>query len=167
MSVIIDTCVWSRFLRRKPIGVQIRLGEEVARLIRSDAVQLLGPIRQELLSGAQPDERFEQLREYLHFYPNLPLDEEDDERAASYYNLCRQRGVQGTANRFAHLCPVFCRHGLKVFPTDTDFESVRGLPSSQLHQRETETNRLGPLPQQQGSFGLVVHPLGCSATKTP
>jgi len=77
----------------------------VARLIRSDAVQLLGPIRQELLSGAQPDERFEQLREYLHFYPNLPLDEEDDERAASYYNLLPSKRSARDGYRFAHFVP--------------------------------------------------------------
>lgn len=50
---------------------------------------MLGPIRQELLSGAQPQERFEQLKEYLRFYPNLVTDEEDNENAAQYYNLCR------------------------------------------------------------------------------
>ena len=53
MTVIVDTCVWSRFLRRNrerndPLGV------EVTRLVRNDAVQMLGCIRQEILSGAQP-----------------------------------------------------------------------------------------------------------------
>ncbi|HTA29126.1 MAG TPA: hypothetical protein VK731_01500 [Candidatus Cybelea sp.] len=55
MNVIVDTCVWSRFLRRNRIPTD-PVVVEVARLIRADAVQLLGPIRQELLSGAQPDE---------------------------------------------------------------------------------------------------------------
>ena len=81
MRVIIDTCVWSRFLRRNRPSFD-SIAEEVTRLVRADAVQLIGPIRQELLSGAQPDERFEQLKDYLRFYPNLGLDEEDDERAA-------------------------------------------------------------------------------------
>ena len=40
---------------------------------------MIGPIRQELLSGAQPEKRFAQLKEYLRFYPNLPLNEEYDE----------------------------------------------------------------------------------------
>src|SRR4051812_42460755 len=95
VRVIVDTCVWSQFLRRKR-SIPDPVASEVARLVRSDLVQMIGPIRQELLSGAQPDERFEQLREYLRFYPNLPLDEEDDERAAGYYNLLRQRGLQAT-----------------------------------------------------------------------
>jgi predicted nucleic acid-binding protein len=115
----VDTCVWSRFLRRNRIHAD-PVAAEVARLVRADAVQLLGPIRQELLSGAQPDERFEQLREYLRFYPNLPLDEADDELAASYYNLCRQRGLQGTGTDLL-ICAAAVRHGLKIFTTDTDF----------------------------------------------
>jgi len=68
MNVIVDTCVWSRFLRRNRPESDL-VAEEVARLVRRDAVQLLGPIRQELLSGAQPDERFEQLRDYLTSNP--------------------------------------------------------------------------------------------------
>jgi predicted nucleic acid-binding protein len=120
MRVLVDTCVWSAFLRRgrtkdDPVAA------ELERLIRADAVVIVGPIRQELLSGAQPQDRFSQLKEYLRFYPNLPLDEEDDENAARYYNLCRGQGVQGTATDLL-LCAVAVRHGLRIFTTDTDFD---------------------------------------------
>ena len=127
MKVIVDTCVWSQFLRRnRPASDPV--AEEVARLVRRDAVQLLGPIRQELLSGAQPDERFEQLKEYLRFYPNLPLDEADDETAAGYYNRLRQRGLQSTGTDLL-ICAVAVRHGLKIFTTDTDFAAyARHIP---------------------------------------
>ena len=41
MKVIVDTCVWSRFLRcNRPATDPV--AEEVARLVRRDAVQLLG-----------------------------------------------------------------------------------------------------------------------------
>ena len=132
MKVIVDTCVWSRFLRRNG-----RFGDpiaaEVARLVRRDAVQLLGPIRQELLSGAQPDERFEQLKEYLRFFPNLPLDEEDDETAAAYYNRLRQKGVQGTGVDLL-ICAAAIRHGFKLFTTDTDFGAYAKHVPLKLHQ---------------------------------
>ena len=73
MNVIVDTCVWTRFLRRhRAASDPICL--EIERLVRHDTVQMLGCIRQELLSGAQPHERFEQLKEYLRFYPNLVTD---------------------------------------------------------------------------------------------
>lgn len=119
MNVLVDTCVWSRFLRQgtssdDPVAL------EVQRLIRADAVQIIGPIRQELLSGAQPQARFDRLKEYLRFYPNLPLDEDDDEQAADYYNTCRRHGIQATSIDLL-ICAVSVRHKLRIFSTDTDF----------------------------------------------
>lgn len=101
--------------------------------MRSDAVQLLGPVRQELLSGAQPDERFEQLKEYLRFYPNLSLDEQDDETAATYYNRLRQKGLQGTGTDLL-ICAAAIRHGLKLFTTDTDFFAYAKYLPLKLHR---------------------------------
>ncbi len=132
MNVIVDTCVWSRFLRRNRLSTD-PVAAEVARLVRADAVELMGPIRQELLSGAQPDERFEQLRDYLRFYRNLPLDEADDELAASYYNLCRQRGIQGTGTDLL-ICAAAVRRGLKIFTTDADFDSFATYLPIKLHR---------------------------------
>jgi len=121
MRVIVDTCVWTRFLRRDR-SQSDPVVKEVAKLIRADVIQMLGPIRQELLSGAQPQERFSQLKEYLRYYPNLPLDEEDDENAAHYYNVCRRHGVQGTGTDLL-ICAAAVRHELRIFTTDTDFDS--------------------------------------------
>lgn len=128
MTVILDTCVWTHFLRRNRERDDT-VCAEVRKLIRADAVRMLGPIRQEILSGAQPQERFERLKEYLRYFPNLPLDEEDDENSASYYNLCRSRGVQGTATDLL-ICAVAVRHGLGIFTTDGDFVSfAKCLPT--------------------------------------
>lgn len=127
MRVIVDTCVWTRFLRRNRPATD-PINAEVARLVRADAIQMLGSVRQELLSGAQPPERFDQLKEYLRFYPNLVTDEEDDENAASFYNLCRGKGVQGTATDLL-ICAVAVRHRLRIFTTDTDFDGfAKHLP---------------------------------------
>ena len=127
MRVLVDTCVWTRFLlRNRPTDDPI--SAEVAKLVRADAIQMLGSIRQELLSGAQPQERFDQLKEYLRFYPNLPLDEEDDETAANFYNLCRSKGVQGTSTDLL-ICAVAVRHRMRIFTTDTDFDGfAKHLP---------------------------------------
>ena len=131
MNVIVDTCVWSRFLRRnRPESDPV--AEEVARLVRRDAVQLLGPIRQELLSGARPDGRFEKLKEYLRFYPNLPLDEEDDETAAAYCNRLRRQGLQSSGTDLL-ICAVAARHGLKIFTSDTDFAAYAKHIPIKLH----------------------------------
>ena len=122
-----DTCVWTRFLRRNRPTDDPNCAE-VTTLVRADAVQMLGPIRQELLSGARPQERFDQLKDYLRFYPNLVTDEEDDENAASFYNVCRSKGIQGTSTDLL-ICAVAVRYGLRVFTTDTDFDSfAKHLP---------------------------------------
>jgi hypothetical protein len=132
LKVIVDTCVWSLFLRRnRPVADPV--AKEVERLVRSDAVQLLGPIRQELLSGAQSDDRFEQLKEYLRFYPNLALNEEDDETAASFYTRLRRRGLQGTGTDLL-ICAVTIRHGFKLFTTDNDFSGYAKYIPLKLHQ---------------------------------
>jgi predicted nucleic acid-binding protein len=127
----VDTCVWTRFLRRnRPTDDPICT--EVAKLVRADAIQMLGPIRQELLSGAQPQDRFDQLKEYLRFYPNLPLDEEDDENAASLYNTCRSKGVQGTSTDLL-ICAAAIRYRMLVFTTDTDFDALAKHVPIDLH----------------------------------
>jgi predicted nucleic acid-binding protein len=120
MKILVDTCVWTEFLRRNRVKTD-PLAAELERLIRADLVEMLGPIRQELLSGAQPQERFAQLKAYLRFYPNVPLDEEDDENAAHYYNLCRRHGVQGTSTDLL-ICAVAVRHNMGILTTDTDFD---------------------------------------------
>jgi predicted nucleic acid-binding protein len=132
VNVIVDTCVWSQFFRRNrppthPIAI------EVARLVRADLIQLIGPIRQEVLSGASPSEWFQQLKEYLRFYPNLPLDEEDDETAADYYNLLRAKGLQATATDLL-ICAVATRHQLKIFTTDLDFVTCAKYLPIKLHR---------------------------------
>ena len=132
MKVFVDTCAWAEFLRRSK-GSPGPVAQEVARLVGADAVRMLGAIRQELLSGARPDERFEQLRDYLRFFPNFPLDEEDYERAADCYNRLRQRGVAGSGTDLL-ICAVAVRHGLKIFTTDTDFASYAQHIPIKLHQ---------------------------------
>jgi predicted nucleic acid-binding protein len=132
VKVILDTCVWSRFLRRNR-SESDAVAAEVARLVRADVVQLIGPIRQELLSGARPTERFEQLKEYLRFFPNLHLDEADDETAASFSNRLRERGIQG-ADVDLIICAAAVRRGLKIFTTDGDFTDFAKHIPIKLHQ---------------------------------
>ena len=48
MKVLVDTSVWSLALRRKE---QCEIAEKLADLILSSLVVMIGPVRQELLSG--------------------------------------------------------------------------------------------------------------------
>jgi predicted nucleic acid-binding protein len=40
------------------------------------------------------------LRNNLRAFPNLPLDVEDYELAAEYFNICRRNGIQGANTDF-------------------------------------------------------------------
>jgi predicted nucleic acid-binding protein len=132
MNIIVDTCIWTRFLQRTR-SVADRAASELGRLIRADTVQMIGAIRQELLSGAHPDERLGKLRDYLRFFPNLPQDEQDDERAADFYNTCRRRGIQGSSTDLL-ICALSARHRLKIFSVDKDFDFYASCLPIKLHR---------------------------------
>jgi predicted nucleic acid-binding protein len=65
----------------------------------TDAIQdgravILGPIRQEVLSGIKDMAQFEKLRNALAAFPDEPLITAHYEDAARLLNLCRSRGVE-------------------------------------------------------------------------
>ena len=69
MKVIVDTSVWSLFLRQRN-----RPEPEVAalkKLIRAQHVQMLGVVKQELLSGLKESRRFDQFLSGLRGFPDL------------------------------------------------------------------------------------------------
>ena len=54
MPALVDTCIWSLALRRRSKELtpsESALREELPELIEEGRVRLLGPIRQEILSG--------------------------------------------------------------------------------------------------------------------
>ena len=119
MRVIADTCVWSLALRRdRPAECpEVR---ELESLIRDSRIQMLGPIRQELLSGVRSAPQFDSLRGHLDAFPDLRLETEDYVTAATFFNLCRTKGVQGSNTDFL-ICAVGVRYRLAIYTTDADF----------------------------------------------
>src|SRR5882672_4421001 len=96
MRVVVDTCVWSFFLRRKPGSLspeQRQLFMTMRMLIADGLAILTGAVRQELLSGMPEGEAFEQMREYLQYFDDEVPDVADYEQAARFDNRCRSRGV--------------------------------------------------------------------------
>ena len=72
MSVLVDTSVWSLALRRgvPQDGAEVR---ELQELLQEGRVAMMGPIRQELLSGIRGEAQFRQLRVRLRAFVDLPL----------------------------------------------------------------------------------------------
>ena len=132
MRVLVDTSVWSLALRRDE-NSQHPEALELRRLIAAQRAQIIGPIRQELLSGVRDPTQFTRLESHLAAFPDLPLVAEDYVTAAKFFNLCRSRGVQGSNTDFL-ICAVAVRHELAVFTTDGDFPRFAKCVPIVLHE---------------------------------
>lgn len=120
MKVIVDTSVWSLALRRESQINSVPV-EELQNLIRDHRVQLLGPIRQEILSGIRYESQFKKLEKHLEAFPDLGILTEDYVSAARYFNLCRSKRLQGSNTDFL-ICAVAIRNKFSIFTTDKDFD---------------------------------------------
>ncbi|MFH0919182.1 MAG: PIN domain-containing protein [Fibrobacterota bacterium] len=123
MKVIVDTCIWSLVFRRKGVADD-PLARALSELVRDCRAQILGPIRQELLSGVKTHDFFTLLRDKLQAFPDQPLRASDYERAAEFCNYCRSKGVQGSATDFL-ICAVSAETRMPIFTTDNDFTLYR------------------------------------------
>jgi hypothetical protein len=100
MSVLIDAPVWSLALRRKAAQLNREerlLVEEWKSLVWGGRARLAGIIRQEVLSGIRDARDFERLRERLAVFDDVPAGASDYECVASYFNVCRAKGISGTS----------------------------------------------------------------------
>lgn len=90
-------------------------------LISDARAMLIGPVRQELLSGIKEPAQFEKLRSALAAFPDEPLTVQHYECAASFFNICKAKGIQGSHTDFL-ICAVAQQRKLPVFSLDRDFE---------------------------------------------
>ena len=136
MMVLVDTPVWSLALRRKLGDLNAREQAQthaLSELIREGRAQIMGVVRQELLSGLREAEKFDRLRNYLRAFDDPPIDVRDYEEAARMHNRCRARGIAGSAIDFL-IGAVAQRRDWQVFTTDTDFERYQKVLSLKLYR---------------------------------
>ena len=121
MKILVDSCVWSLALRRKSKTLLSKDEQRIVAIL-SDSVQngriaIIGPIRQEVLSGIKDSARFEKLRGALGAFPDEPIATGQYEEAARLHNLCRRRGVEcGSVDML--LCVVAAQRRWSVLTTD-------------------------------------------------
>jgi predicted nucleic acid-binding protein len=130
MKVLVDTSVWSLALRRRTPAH--RSVDELRTLVAHGRAAIVGPIRQELLSGIRDRAGFERLRDHLRAFPDEPITSADYERAAECFNLCRAKGIQGSNTDFL-LCAVAERVRFPILTTDEDFLSFGRVLPIRLH----------------------------------
>ncbi len=123
MKVIVDTCIWSQALRRNSSKNEIII-KELTELIRDVRVQLIGPIRQEILSGIKSEKQFAELRDYFSAFQDVKTEEADYEKAAEFFNICRRKGIQGSNTDFL-ICAVAFHRDFEIFTTDKDFKNFQ------------------------------------------
>lgn len=139
MKILVDTSVWSLALRRRKTAVlsaeEQRLTRLLAEAIRNGQVVMIGPIRQELLSGIKDQPQFEKIKRVLQAFRDEPLDTSDYEEAARLYNLCRNKGAEcGPVDIL--ICAAAARRGWNVLANDAGMERCLTLPKSQTESEK-------------------------------
>jgi hypothetical protein len=135
MKVLVDTSVWSLALRRNlpADGPEV---SELIELISEVRVRMIGPVRQELLSGVKSQAQYQKLRNHLRAFPDLEVTTRDYESAAEFFNLCRGKGIQGSNTDFL-ICSISANHKIPIFTTDGDFTLFQPHLPITLHSLRT------------------------------
>jgi predicted nucleic acid-binding protein len=136
MLVLVDTPIWSLALRRTTTDLnshEQHLTATLRELIREARAQLLGPVRQELLSGIRHETGFEKLRADLRSFDDPRLESADYEEAAHIHNQCRKRGIAGSPIDFL-ICAAALRRNWEIFTTDKDFTRYARAVAVRLYE---------------------------------
>ena len=131
MKVLVDTPIWSYALRTFNKKFQAEINEITA-LIKDQRAFIIGPIRQEILSGYSDLNKFNDLKEKLSYFENTHILDKDYESAAELCNKCIQKGIQGSHIDFL-ICAVAKRLHVPIFTSDEDFSHYRRIVSIKLH----------------------------------
>ena len=136
MNILVDTSIWSLAFRRKP-AQKIKVEDpnilELSELIDEDRAVLIGPIRQEILSGISSPSQFSLLKENLRAFDDLLLNTKDYETAAEFFTQCRKKGSQGSHIDFL-ICSAAKNHAMAIFTSDRDFHSYSKILKIDLHK---------------------------------
>lgn len=123
MNILVDTTVWSLALRRRPADLnarEARLRNALSDLIRERRVLMIGPVRQELLSGIREESQSNRVRQKLESLEDLRIATSDYETAARMSNLCSSRGIANSAVDML-ICAVATTSHSPILTTDGDF----------------------------------------------
>jgi len=132
VKVLVDTSIWSAVLRRGEDQNQ-EVKKLLTGLIAGNLVQIMGPIRQEILSGIREDAQFDALKSHLAAFPDVQITSEDYVTAAHFFNQCRRKGIQGSNTDYL-ICAVAVRNRMQILTIDNDFKEFRKHLPIDLHE---------------------------------
>lgn len=144
MNVLVDTSIWSLALRR--LRSDLNPAERVLvhdweRLVTERRATIIGPIRQEVLSGIREAEKFEALLKVLAPFPDEAIVDIDYVDAARITNRCRSAGLAVSAID-SLICAVAVRVGSPIYSTDHDFQRIKRFVAISLHATESPHRQL-------------------------
>jgi predicted nucleic acid-binding protein len=120
---LVDTSVWVDYLR----GTETQAVGLLRKLLAEDEVVGVAPvILQEILQGADSDERFERWRKYfaeLCCYGPADL-VASHVAAARMYQACRRAGKTPRSSNDCLIARIAIEHGLLLLHDDRDFEAI-------------------------------------------
>ncbi len=133
MNVLVDTDVWSEALR-KGTGENSSEVRELRELITESRVVMIGIVRMEILSGIREPSRFVKIQSILSSFPDTPLSTEIFVTAASFLNLCRSKGIQGSNNDFI-ICACSALWQVPIMTKDKDYQNYAKYLPLELYTR--------------------------------
>jgi len=136
MRVLVDTSVWSLAFRKKEkTDYELQLINYLSEIVRDLRAVMIGPIRQEILSGISNEDKFIEMQTKLSIFSDWPIETEDYELAAKFYNKCRMNGIQGSHIDYL-ICAVAFNSNFTILTLDGDFEHYKKFTGIQLEKRE-------------------------------
>ena len=132
--VLVDTSVWSLALRKKEhTKFENTYVSRLSEVIRDLHIVMIGPIRQEILSGLSDERKYEDLRQKISVFPDHSISTHEYELAAKFHNECRRHGIQGSHIDYL-LCAVAQNNDFRILTLDKDFMEYQEYVGIQLEK---------------------------------
>jgi len=119
-KVVVDTNIWSAVLRRN-VSADDRIRNNLMQLVDEGRVAIIGPIRQEILSGIKDEKKYLILKQYMEAFEDEAIETIDYENAALISNKCIVKGFAVTAID-ALIVAFAVRNGWEIYTKDKDFD---------------------------------------------
>ena len=120
MKVLVDTPIWSLAFRKKIGNVDNITIKNLIELIQDRRIAIIGPVRQEVLSGISDKNKFYEIKDKMSFFSDYSIKTDDYEFAAECSNECRRNGIQGSHTDFL-ICAMAIKNRWEIFTEDADF----------------------------------------------